>query len=491
MYSQDLQNSVQVNDVLIVKQIPASMNSVFKKSDIHGMEHLKGMEIPSCTNSDQIDLLISSGVPMVFHQYEQRKGADGQIYAVCLTLGWDLVESKAVGDSGQFCGMLTEPNVILIDHSPNNTDTIPLYLENFFGHDFKDCSLFSLKVGPSIEDNHALELGKSSMTITDGKFCVGIPWKQNPINLPSNREVALRRLNGLTKRFRNDQKLFTAYSSEIKKFIDSGFIEPGRSDDFDLCHYIPHHPVWHPRKGTLRIVWDCAVSRNDLVYEGPDLLNQLTDVLIRFHRFRYAVTFDTRKMYLNVKVPSKDRGVLRILYRPDDDISKAPKEYRAAVHIYGAKSSGFIANLCVHDLASRTEDSVLSDVLTKDLYVDDQASSVQYEGQAISLVSGLSALLIEGGFHLTKFVSNSKNVVDVIPEGDQGLGQSEVNHSILGLSYNVETDELGIPCSIPDDSQAPTQQSLLSVAAKVYDPLGIVSPVLLPVLRQCSKKKPQ
>ena len=66
VYSQDLQNSVQVNDVLIVKQIPASMNSVFKKSDIHGMEHLKGMEIPSCTNSDQIDLLISSGVPMVF-----------------------------------------------------------------------------------------------------------------------------------------------------------------------------------------------------------------------------------------------------------------------------------------------------------------------------------------------------------------------------------------------------------------------------------------
>ena len=58
---------------------------------------------------------------------------------------------------------------------------------------------------------------------------------------------------------------------------------------------------------------------------------------------------------------------------------------------------------------------VLSDVLTKDLYVDDQASSVQYEGEAISFVSGLSALLSEGGFHLTKFVSNSKNVVDAIP----------------------------------------------------------------------------
>ena len=101
-------------------------------------------------------------------------------------------------------------------------------------------------------------------------------------------------------------------------------------------------------------------------------------------------------MYLNVKVPLKDRGALRIIWWPDDDISKAPTEYRAAVHIYGAKSSGFIANLCVHDMGNRTKDSVLSDVLTKDLYDDDQASSVQYEGEAISLVSGLSALLSEG-----------------------------------------------------------------------------------------------
>ena len=140
-------------------------------------------------------------------------------------------------------------------------------------------------------------------------------------------EVALRRLNGLAKRFQKDQKLFTAYSNEMKKFIDSGFIEPGRSDDSDLCHFIPHHPVWHPRKGTLRIVWDCAVSLNDFIYEGPDLLNQLTDVLIRFRRYRYAVTSDIRKMYLNVKVPPKDRGALRILWWPDDEISKAPTEY--------------------------------------------------------------------------------------------------------------------------------------------------------------------
>ena len=117
-------------------------------------------------------------------------------------------------------------------------------------------------------------------------------------------------------------------------------------------------PSLAPKKGYLEN-WDCAVSLNDFIYEGSDLLNKLTEVLIRFCRFRYAVTSDIRNMYLNVKVHPKDRGALRILWWPDDDISKAPTEYPAAVHIYGAKSSGFIANLCVHDLAKRIEDSVL------------------------------------------------------------------------------------------------------------------------------------
>ena len=86
VYSQDMQNSVQVNDVLTVKQIPVSMNSVFKESNIHGMEHLKGIEIPSCTNSDQIDLLIGSGVPKSFHQYEQKKVQMGKFMLFTLHL---------------------------------------------------------------------------------------------------------------------------------------------------------------------------------------------------------------------------------------------------------------------------------------------------------------------------------------------------------------------------------------------------------------------
>ena len=83
----------------------------------------------------------------------------------------------------------------------------------------------------------------------------------------------LERLTSLKNRLQHDSTLFDAYSNEMQKMIDNGFIEPSNSDDTQLCHYIPHHPVWHPRKKSLRIVWDCAMSLNDFIFEGPDLLN--------------------------------------------------------------------------------------------------------------------------------------------------------------------------------------------------------------------------
>lgn len=54
--------------------------------------------------------------------------------------------------------------------------------------------------------------------------------------------------------------------------------------------YLPHHPVFHPRKpGKVRVVFDCAanflgVSLNDMLLQGPDLNNNLIGVLMRFRK---------------------------------------------------------------------------------------------------------------------------------------------------------------------------------------------------------------
>jgi hypothetical protein len=338
-----------------------------------------------------------------------------------------------------------------------------------------------------VENIHAIKLIESSVSMKDGKFCVGIPWKENPSNLPSNKVCALKRLNTLKGKFINDGNLHKVYAEEMQKFIDSGFVEFSKNHDTKLCHFIPHHPVWHPRKGSLRIVWDCVVSLNEFIYDGPDLLASLNDVLIRFRRFRFAVTSDIRKMYLNVTVPNEDRGALRILWWPDGDYKRDPVEYRASVHIYGAKSSGYIANYCVQVLAKSAKDHRISDVLLKDLYVDDQASSVQHEQQAVSLMQGLYNVLKCGGFHLTKFVSNSQVACDAVNKLGKDVSlesqeaQSKEGQSILGVKWHAKTDELSFVTPVPDSSKLATCRNLLSTASQVYDPLGAVAPATLTV----------
>lgn len=51
--------------------------------------------------------------------------------------------------------------------------------------------------------------------------------------------------------------------------------------------YIPHHGVHHPKKGSLRVVFDFSVSfqgtsLNSKLIQGPNLRSNLVGVLLRF-----------------------------------------------------------------------------------------------------------------------------------------------------------------------------------------------------------------
>ena len=49
--------------------------------------------------------------------------------------------------------------------------------------------------------------------------------------------------------------------------------------------------------------------------------------------------------------------------------------------------------------------------------------------------------------------------------------------SLLGLQWNKESDSISV--SFPSESTEPTKRGILSKVAKIYDPLGLVSPIAL------------
>lgn len=85
--------------------------------------------------------------------------------------------------------------------------------------------------------------------------------------------------------------------------------------------YIPHHGVYHKRKGSIRVVFDCTsvyqgFSLNAELLQGPDLRNTLLGVLLRFRQDQVAVMGDIEGMFHQVKIPKNDVDFLRFLWWP-------------------------------------------------------------------------------------------------------------------------------------------------------------------------------
>ena len=105
------------------------------------------------------------------------------------------------------------------------------------------------------------------------------------VNLPNNRFLALKRLNGLKKKLTADQQYREQYTTFMSEIISQGYAEKVRLFDTNTegnAWYIPHHAIFHKRKNKIRVVFDCS----------SELLNNLTDVLCRFTEEHIAFTCD-------------------------------------------------------------------------------------------------------------------------------------------------------------------------------------------------------
>ncbi|KRY14755.1 hypothetical protein T12_1867 [Trichinella patagoniensis] len=113
------------------------------------------------------------------------------------------------------------------------------------------------------------------------------------------------------------------------------------------------------------------------------------------------------------------------------------------------------------------------------MYVDDIVFSVDEDEVARETVRQLVALMKKGGFQLTKWVSNLSAVLADVPSEDI-LGKNTSMSKILGIVWDSANDELTYSVlSDVDPWSRDTKRQLISVTAKVYDPLGHLSPYII------------
>ena len=179
----------------------------------------------------------------------------------------------------------------------------------------------------SSDDKRANKILEAS-TIHDGdRYAVGMLWAEDHSQLPNNYYSALAQLKSLEKRIDKDTNLRVLYTKNIQEDFDKGYVINVNTHDCTNRSarewYLPHHPVIKPNKpGKVRRVLNGAAklhgsSLNKVLLVGPDLLQNLLAVLMRFRQHQHAVSADVEGKFLQVGVLPLDQLSLRFLWRED------------------------------------------------------------------------------------------------------------------------------------------------------------------------------
>ncbi|XP_070180041.1 uncharacterized protein [Littorina saxatilis] len=349
----------------------------------------------------------------------------------------------------------------------------------------------------SQEDVKFMEILARSIKVNEkSHYEMPLPFRADNPELPPNRDVALKRLNSLSRRFEKDSMYAQDYCKFMSEIIESGHAEKIPRDEVenDRSWYIPHHGVYHDKKpGKIRVVFDCSAQKhgqslNGALLQGPDLFNSLVGVLCRFRKGEIAFSCDVEKMFHQFHVTKEHRDFLRFLWWEDGDRTRPPVDYRMRVHIFGAVSSPGCANYALQQ-AGRDhshEDEDAAQFLQNDFYVDDGLHAANDVSSAAKVLMGAREICSKRKLHLHKITSNSDELLSLFPPEEcsaskrQNLGSAVDTGTLertLGLQWCIEDDTFTFA---PDLKEKPkTRRGVLATVAALFDPLGFLAPFIL------------
>ncbi|UYV70278.1 hypothetical protein LAZ67_7002357 [Cordylochernes scorpioides] len=173
----------------------------------------------------------------------------------------------------------------------------------------------------------------------------------------------------------------------------------------------------------------------------------------------------------------EDADYQRILWRPSPE--EPVEDYRLLTVTYGTTSAPFLAMRTLQQLAEDEGQNYpeASRVTLNDFYVDDLLTGAQTIAEAKELIDQLKDLMKKGGFHLRKWNSNCHEIVSHVEEINEekkiNLEKGAIS-KILGIVWDHVQDTFRVNITLPEE--VVTKRDLLSNIARIFDPLGFLSP---------------
>ena len=312
--------------------------------------------------------------------------------------------------------------------------------------------------------------------------------KDGKKKLKSNFNLALAFLHRLTERLK-EKGIYEACDKVVESAITNGYYEVVETNS-SIGHHIPHFFVSQPNSTSTPVRHVIAANMgnpplNSQLETGINLLADLPTLLRRFRAHKTGLTADISKAYHQLVVREEDRDYLRMLWFRNGELVTL----RLARIPFGTCLAPFqlFATLFKHLTTHEHNDAKsLNDVL----YNDNVVTSVK--DNELDYALNAVAILGDGGFTLRKFSTNSKKLQEELEKRNLlNVAEREFTR-VLGMKWDLKEDTLSY-CrpSVPKDEPI-TRRSILHQLPRHFDPIGLLSPVLIPgvyfISEMCGKK---
>ena len=450
--------------------------------DLEGYKHLKDLVLadsPTRWRSEDIDVLIGMD-----HYQDVVNGhvTTGD----CGPVAWETIFGWVLGGRADADGTATYGHVMFLHARAPQDDIERLWTLESIGIESPS---FPSKVDEKrSDDNAAVEhFEQTCSRNADGRYEVRWPTKAGFEELPTNEGLARKRLErcetSLNRSGRRQE-----YDKAMQQYLQHGFAERAPQVPDGPVHYLSHHAVYKSDK--IRVVFDASAgspkSLNDMILSGPNMIADLTGILMRFRMNTVAVSADIDKAFLQLSLHQEDRDLTRFLWResPGGDVAT----FRMTRVVFGVAASPYLLQAVVkrHLDEQSVEMKDTASRLKRDIYCDDLLTSIKTEEEARIFAHEAKGIFHGACMNLTKWSSNrcldlaaSSPAADRTNEPGILLMSNEGEQTkVLGVRWLPRDDQLYFHSkdlySLGMQLRA-TKRNLLRISARVYDPLGLIS----------------
>lgn len=324
----------------------------------------------------------------------------------------------------------------------------------------------------------------------NGRYHVSLPFKSEEAKdtLGESKGIALAAWRRVEKRLAESPKQQEMYDEFLQEYLDSGHMVeiPANTKEAEKFFYIPHHAVFREKSHTtkIRVVYNASsktkggVALNDVLCTGPKLQNEIVDVLTNWRQHRFVLMADIKQMFRQIMINPADQKFQCILWRPKGE--ENIKAFKLKTVTYGTKPAPFLANRVVKALIEEhgNEYPMAVEALDKTIYVDDVLFGADTKEEAIMKRKQVDALLKRGCLELRKWSSNDPSLLPSATECEDKFfiePEGESEKRVLGLVWSSKEDAFSVQVNTIDNKVI-TKRNMLSNIAKLYDPLGLLSP---------------